>query len=427
MTATRTDGRVGTVLHAADLHLGAPLKALGSRLDTDVTAHIRQLARRAFDNLVELAIAEAVDAVVLAGDVYDDAQYEVAAQLRFVKGLNRMTEAGIRVFIAHGNHDPLQKNFRLAAEIPAGVTVFDTGDPQIHDVELRSGHMLHVAGVSFASLAETRNLARRFHQLGTSPGATVGVLHCNVGGRAEHGPYAPCSVDDLDGAPVGYWALGHIHKREVNPLGPGRWWAYPGNLQGRSTKATECGDKGALLVPVMPGGFGEPEFRSCADVRFERVAVDVSTCDDIEQVIAAIDAAVDDLTADVDSVVARVELTGRSAVHRMLTDEGPAKVLDLVHQVLGTSAAKAVTKVVLSTGAPFDRDRVRARGDLLAALLQRFDASDDPRTLVASVMGELDSAAAKRLTELLDTDAALAAEICARAEQLLFDRLEDAS
>ncbi|MFM9225288.1 MAG: DNA repair exonuclease, partial [Actinomycetota bacterium] len=58
-------------LHAADLHLGAPLKSLSSRIDPAKAEHIRAEAKRVFDDLVAIAIERKVEFVVLAGDVYD--------------------------------------------------------------------------------------------------------------------------------------------------------------------------------------------------------------------------------------------------------------------------------------------------------------------------------------------------------------------
>ena len=43
----------------------------------------------------------------------------------------------------------------------------------------------------------------------------VGMLHTCVDGREGHEPYAPCSLTDLRAREYGYWALGHIHTREV--------------------------------------------------------------------------------------------------------------------------------------------------------------------------------------------------------------------
>jgi DNA repair protein SbcD/Mre11 len=419
-----TDGRLGTVLHAADLHLGAPLKALGNRLDAESVSSIRRQASRAFANLVDLAIAESVDVVVLAGDVYDAAEYDVGAQLRFVSGLERMCGAGTRVYIAHGNHDPVRKTMRLAAQLPRDVVVFDPGTPQVHEVQLRSGHVLHVAGVSFESKAESKNLAERFRDLPTSPESTVGVLHCNVGSQAEHGAYAPCTVEDLAAAPIGYWALGHIHRRGVNELGPGRWWAYPGNLQGRSAKATECGPKGVLLVPVLSDGFGEPEFRPCAEVVFHRVSVDVSRCDDVAAVVAAIDSELTALDDDAHTVVARVEVTGRSPAHRQVIEQGAQGLLESVREYGSTSRA-AVTKVEISTTSHVERDQLLSRGDLLSAVLSRFDDASDTYQLVELVRAELDAVMAKRLDELIEGDPQLCDRIVHSAERMLIDLLED--
>jgi DNA repair protein SbcD/Mre11 len=423
---TPTDGRLGTVLHAADLHLGAPLRSLGSSLPDDVVQRILDQSKDAWANLVKLAIDEQVDVVVLAGDVYDHAEYEVAAQLRFVDGLKRLVGADIRVFVAHGNHDPHAGRMKLAARLPDEVIVFSPGEPQVHPVTLRSGHGVHVAGVSFGTVAEQENLAARFAHLDTPAASTVGVLHANVGSNTGHDPYAPCTEDDLRAAPVGYWALGHIHLRQHRSLGPGRWWAYPGNLQGRSAKASECGEKGVNLVPVLETGFGEPEFRACAEVQFARVDVDVEACDDLASAIEAVASTLDAELASVPAttLVSRVRLVGRSPAHDQLRQaRDAATLLDLVHQVLDPSQAVIVTRVEVATRSAFDREQAMRRGDLLSAVLERFDATVDRADALAGLLDELPGAQT-RLASLLDTAPELADEIVAMAEQTLVDFLE---
>jgi exonuclease SbcD len=111
------DGRIGTMVHAADLHLGAPLQSLGNQVSEDVAEQIRDRAARALDDLIDLVLAEEAEILVLAGDIYDEAEYDVGAQLRFVEGLRRLTSAGVRVFLAHGNHDPLVSTFQPAASL----------------------------------------------------------------------------------------------------------------------------------------------------------------------------------------------------------------------------------------------------------------------------------------------------------------------
>jgi hypothetical protein len=113
----------------------------------------------------------------------------------------------------------------------------------------------------------------------------VAVLHANLGGDKDHGPYAPCTITDLVAAPVDYWALGHIHLRQLRVLAPNRYAAYCGNLQGRNFKDAECHPKGAYVVPVEDGQIGEPAFVPCDRVRFVQDDVLVEPDDDIEAVL----------------------------------------------------------------------------------------------------------------------------------------------
>ena len=419
------DGRLGTLVHAADLHLGAPLQSLGGQASSEVAEQIRDHAARALDDLIELVVAEEAEILVLAGDIYDEAEYDVGAQLRFVKGLRRLTDHGVSVFLTHGNHDPLVRNFQLAAALPDEVVVFQAGEVQAHSVQLSSGHEVTVAGVSFGKQAETSNLAKRFYDHPFDPARTVGVLHANVGSDAQHGPYAPCSVADLEQSPVGYWALGHIHKRQANDLGSGRWWAYSGNLQGRNTKTTECGPKGALVVPILSGGFGEPEFKPCDRVRFERIEVDVTDRSDLDEAFDAVEEALEVSKSEAAGrpVVARIEFVGSTPAHEQLSTEH--HLLELVQQRLGVDQIAAViAKVAVSTSAVVSREQVLERNNLQSALLERVDVLRGEQCGLDEVLGDFDSVARKRLDRLVGEDPALLESVLVRAEQLLVDGLE---
>lgn len=418
------DGRVGTMVHAADLHLGAPLQSLGARLGAERAAELRREAALAFDTLIDLTLRVDADLLVLAGDIYDQAEFEVAAQLRLARGLRRLTDAGVRVAMAHGNHDPLVTTFRPAAALPDDVIVFAPGEPQVHRLQLRSGHTVDLAGVSFDRQHEPTNLARRFADLPLDPRRSVGVLHTNVGSDPDHGDYAPCTVDDLAAAPIGYWALGHIHLRQTHPLGPGRWWAYPGNLQGRSTKPSECGPKGALVVPIMSDGFGEPEFHPCDRIRFTRLDVDVSAARDLGEALDLTTVELGEAAATTDGrpLVASVRLTGPTAAHDQLRDRE-----DLVEllQEHGTSAA--VGTVEIATRPLVPRPQLLERDDLLADLLRALDAADDAEsTIMEHLDDELPSTARRLLNEQLrqpDRARALLGEV----EHLLTDLLAEQS
>lgn len=426
MTLQHEPNRVGTLVHAADLHLGAPLNSLGAKVGEAQARTLRDLAVQAFDRLVDLTLDQQADVLVLAGDLYDQADFEVRAQVRFANAMRRLVEAGVRVFIAHGNHDPLVATFKPAATLPTEVTVFAPDQPQVHSVTLRSGHTIDVAGVSFGRTHESTNLAKRFKELPTDPRRTIGVLHTNVGSNAQHGDYAPCTEADLDVAPVGYWALGHIHDRTVKPLGPGRWWAYPGNLQGRSTKATECGPKGALVVPILTDGFGEPQFHACDTVRFVRSDVDVSTADNLGDALELVNdhLAHLDEQADGRALVARLRLVGAASAHSGLATQ--PDVLDLARE--GNTTGALIATVEVATRARVDREQVLARDNLHSDVVRTLVDVSDPAALLLDLVGDtLTQQAAARLQEQLNAEPELAGALLIRVETLLGEMLEEPS
>ena len=91
-------------IHAADIHLDSSLRGL-ERYEGAPVSEIRSATRRAFDNLIELAIDEEVTFVVLVGDLYDGDWRDYNTGLYFVECMGRLREVGIRVFIVAGNHD----------------------------------------------------------------------------------------------------------------------------------------------------------------------------------------------------------------------------------------------------------------------------------------------------------------------------------
>ena len=275
-------------IHASDLHLDAPLGKVG-RLGEEVRQRLAAEAGEAWSSLVDLTITKGASFLVLAGDIFHKGVGNAAVQRNFHEGLRRLETEDIKVLMCHGNHDPLTADFKRIGPLPGNVKVFRTGSPEIFEVPLRSGGAVSVSGLSFGQEHETDNLAERFRQLAPASRPHVAVLHANLGGDRNHDPYAPCEIEDLTAAPVDYWALGHIHLRELRDLARNRYAAYCGNLQGRHFK--ECHPKGAYVVPIEDGQIREPTFVPCDRVRFVQDDVPVEPDDDIEAVIDRINAA----------------------------------------------------------------------------------------------------------------------------------------
>ena len=115
-------------LHAADVHLDSPLHGL-ERYEGAPVEELRGATRRAFDNLVDLAIEEEVSFVLLAGDLYDGDWKDYNTGLYFIQRMDWLREAGIRVFIVAGNHDAASQITRQL-RLPDNVTLFSTSKPE---------------------------------------------------------------------------------------------------------------------------------------------------------------------------------------------------------------------------------------------------------------------------------------------------------
>lgn len=241
-------------VHCADLHLDSPMEGMRA-VSPDIAAVLQEATFRSFQNVIDLAIRERVDFLIIAGDVYDSADRSLRAQLRFRDGLARAAEHGIWTFLVHGNHDPLS-GWEAGLRLPDLVVRYGTA---VEAKTYRRGgeEVARLYGVSYPVREVRSNLARQFapevdrsRRQGTVP-FHIGILHCNVAGNPGHDNYAPCSVGDLAEVGLDLWALGHVHNRQViRPQAPSI--LYPGNTQGRSVR--ETGERGCYLVEVGEEG-----------------------------------------------------------------------------------------------------------------------------------------------------------------------------
>jgi DNA repair exonuclease SbcCD nuclease subunit len=301
-------------LHAADIHLDSRLDGL-QRYDSAPVERIKNAARAALENLVDLAMEEEVAFVLLAGDIYDGDWPDYNTGLYFGSQMARLREAGIRVFLIAGNHDATNKMTRIL-RLPANVTMFGAGQPESHVLD-DLGIVIH--GQSFATGAVTEDLSRQYPP--AIPGLfNIGLLHTCIEGAEGHDRYAPCTAQGLRSRGYDYWALGHIHKRDLISTNP--HIVYPGNIQGRHIR--ETGPKGCMLVGVADLRLAEFEFRRLDVVRWETCSVAAS---DVAGEDALYDRAVNQIAQLLGPeephrlLVVRVLFQGKSKLHdRLLSD-----------------------------------------------------------------------------------------------------------
>lgn len=337
------------IVHAADIHLDSPLRGLGRLCDDDLANRLRLATRSAFDNLIDHCLTTKPDALILAGDLYDGDWRDYSTGVYFTDRMRDLGDAGIPVVLVRGNHDA-ESVISRSLTLPPNVAQLRTDRPETKVFE-DAGLAVH--GQGFATKAVSANLALDY-PAPIRGLVNVGVLHTSVQGYANHDPYAPCSVADLTGRGYEYFALGHVHTREV--LTGGRTTvAFSGNLQGRHPR--ELGPKGALDVRLSLEADAKVDFVELDVARWELLKVDVSSAGDLSGAFDLIDTAVGHTREDagIRPVVARITLVGTSTLAGSLADA------DLVGHEIRPRAARhgvAVDRIRSVVTAPPDSRRM---------------------------------------------------------------------
>lgn len=292
-------------VHAADIHLDSPLRSLALR-HSELAELIGNATRRAFVRVIDICLDEQVDALLIAGDLYDGDQTSMKTARFLAEQLRRLSQAGIRVFIIRGNHDALSKITKELV-LPESVKIF-SGRAEVIDINRAPGRVpVVVHGLSFAQPYAPESLLGRFRPV-VDGAVNIGMLHTSLGGALGHDLYAPCSVADLQTTGFHYWALGHVHKRSA--IEGACAIVMPGMPQGRDI--SEAGAKSVTLVTINDDRSILLEERSTSVAQFERISVDASGLEDWRDLVSAVTLALEKERDVVRSehLVARLRITG---------------------------------------------------------------------------------------------------------------------
>jgi exonuclease SbcD len=412
------------VVHAADLHLDSPLVGL-ARYEGAPVAEVRGATRRALENLVALCLEENARLLLLAGDLYDGDWRDYSTGLFFAAQMARLREAGTRVVWIRGNHEAQSKITRHLA-LGDHCVELSTKRPSTLVLEELS---LAVHGQGFAAPAISEDLSAAYPEpIGGL--FNIGLLHTALGGRRGHAPYAPCDARALAARGYDYWALGHVHQREVVATDP--WIVFPGNLQGRHVR--ETGAKGATLLRIEDGRVTQLEPRALDVVRFCRLELDASPADSILDLAQLAKARLREALAAAEGrlLCARLLLRGASRAHAELArdpERARAQLRATAGEIQGADVwiedVRFATELPLSHESLVQRDD--AIGELVRALHSREAApgeepvplSAEDETLLSELALELADVLRTLPPEVRDQDFALDLNDPAQARELL--------
>ena len=231
-------------IHFADAHLDSPFLGL-SFLPSESFKQIQNAPMQSLTKIVDLALKEKVDLVLIAGDTFDSFKPTPSVQIFFAHEIERLVNAQIQVIMIFGNHDHMAKEDLLVAESPYFKLLGNGEKVETVSYKTKNGFEYDVSGFSYLANHINDDMAAQFPA--KSNRYTFGIMHAQErAGTSSQNVYAPFSLSELQNLNYNYFALGHIHLRQVLSETP--LIVYPGNIQGRHIN--ETGPKGCYLGTI---------------------------------------------------------------------------------------------------------------------------------------------------------------------------------
>lgn len=217
-------------LHIADVHLDSPFLGL-SFLPSELFGQIKNAIQLSFEKAVNFAIDHDVDLVLLAGDTFDSIHPTPQSKIFFANQIKRLVDRQIQVVMVLGNHDYSQIDDLLLNESPYFKIIGSNEQIEQVDFMTKSQYKYRVVGFSYQHNHITEDIIAKYPPKSTSI-YTIGLAHAGMKqSSVDQNNYAPFTLNEVKNLNYDYFALGHIHLRQVLSQEP--WIVYSGNLQGR--------------------------------------------------------------------------------------------------------------------------------------------------------------------------------------------------
>ncbi|MGG0655193.1 metallophosphoesterase family protein [Rummeliibacillus pycnus] len=286
--------------HTADLHLDSPFKGM-SELPEKGFEKLRNSTFEAFLTLIQKAIEEKPDFVLIVGDIYDGEERSLRAQKIFQSGMEQLSEHQIPVIISYGNHDHLKGKWTRFS-LPENVFVMPKETTRfvlnVRDIQVK------IYGFSYPERHVPQAMIDTYPIATEQNAVHIGMLHGSLQGNTSHDVYAPFTIDELLSKNYDYWALGHIHKRQVLHTDPPI--IYPGNIQSRHRK--EQGVKGFYDVTIANFA-ADCTFIPTSAIVYEKIEVDCGNLIHANEVLRVCGQAIEDFRKQYGAGVVWLELT----------------------------------------------------------------------------------------------------------------------
>ncbi|MCR9059502.1 MAG: DNA repair exonuclease [Rhodobacteraceae bacterium] len=366
-------------LVSADIHLGSPIRSAAMR-NPDLGNHLKQASRDTFIRIVDLAISESVDALVLAGDIFDNDQPDLKTRAFLISQLARAADTNIPTVLIRGNHDALLDH-RAHGDLSPNIHLLHKDAPSVE-----------ISGVRFHGLSfDTAHVSKSFlpDYPAPVPGKqNVGLMHTSLDGSPGHDPYAPCTEQDLLAHGYDLWCLGHIHAPFERSSGS-VLAVMPGIPQPR-----HFGERtgGTVAIVELDDDMPKIERHHVGHLRFTECTLDLSQCSDVQEVLSTLRSALQGAQHPENHTAVRLQVTTGHHTADMLTA--------LANELLDNIERVYVDKVKVA--AP--KQQVDAKADDLVRLMRAELSEPGFQLATKEILEELRNALPREIADELAED-----------------------
>jgi len=311
-----------SILHCADLHLGAPFSGLPS----NIAAERANDLRRAFLKIIELCKTEKIQLLLIAGDLFDSLHPPDALTDMVRNALASIP--GTFIAIAPGNHDAavFDSLYRYHDGWPRNVYVF-TGGFSYLDIPVLN---VRLWGAGFTNIYQDKPMLAESRYTDT-PLLNICVMHADLIQPGGVSQYNPVTEEMIEKSGMDYLALGHIHKRSEIRRAGAVYFSYPGSPEGLGFD--ERGERGVYLGEISRG-VCELRFYALNRRTFMDIGVDTTGLQRQEIITRIHDELRADKVRSADNLI-RVTLTGTVTEESSISPEYAAAALsDVFYMVL---------------------------------------------------------------------------------------------
>lgn len=259
------------LLHTADLHIDRAFEGL-KKVPGEVADQLQAANRKVLDRIVDSAIRNQVDAVILAGDTFHQSRASIRTQAYLIQALRRLEQEQIPVMITFGNHDYYVAE-RYWFDFPENVHIFDTEEVTTHYFLTKNQEKVAVSGFSYEHGWINENKLKEFPEKTPQVDLHIGIYHGAAASSEGGQNYAPFTFGEMKQKKYDYWALGHIHQPQIVSAQP--LIVYSGTPQGHTKKETNI--QGIALVNIGKG-HATVRFEAVAPVIWRKATYSLSSC-----------------------------------------------------------------------------------------------------------------------------------------------------